>query len=72
MKKVDLINSLIAEFNNNYISLKDKKRNELKNICKLFKIKCRVTSKKNDLILSILNYLSTNFIFTLNNFIFYH
>jgi hypothetical protein len=46
--------------------VKEKKVNELKNICKQNKIKCVVGVKKDEIIYQILLYNSTNMIFRLN------
>lgn len=58
MKKNELIKNLIDEFNKLCLIINDKKIYELKIICKTYKIKSN--TKKNDIILNILNHCLTN------------
>jgi 5-methylcytosine-specific restriction endonuclease McrA len=64
MKKHELIKSLIDEFNKLCLSLQDKKIYELKTICKTYNIKSN--TKKNDIIINILQHCSTNMLFKLD------
>jgi hypothetical protein len=55
-KKGDIVQVLLTEYTQLCERLKDKKTNELKNICKCNKIKCILSSKKNVLLISILEH----------------
>jgi len=57
-KKPELIQLLLTEFNKLIDRLKDKKSNELKNICKQNSVKYSSSAKKDNLISNILEYSS--------------
>lgn len=57
-KKPEIIQTLLTEFNKLIVRLKEKKSNELKNICKQHNIKSSLSSKKDNLICNILEYSS--------------
>jgi uncharacterized CHY-type Zn-finger protein len=57
-KKTEIIQTLLTEFNKLIVRLKEKKSNELKNICKQYNIKCSNSAKKDTLICNILEYSS--------------
>lgn len=63
MKKNELIKCLIDEFNKLCLLSQEKKIYELKTICKTYNIKSN--TKKNDIILNILNHCSSNILFRL-------
>ena len=65
-KKPDLIQTLETEFFKLTNILKDKKINDLKNICKLYGIKKITNSKKDVLIYQILSYNSSNMLFKID------
>ena len=67
LKKPEIIQLLETEFLKLLPILKDKKLNELKNICKLYGIKGIAGSKKDLLIYHILLHSSTTLKFTLDN-----
>lgn len=58
LKKTDLIQLLINEYNKLASLLNVKKNNELRNICKQYKLKFNMSSKKESLIFIILDYCS--------------
>lgn len=66
LKKPELIPILETEFSKLITILKEKKVNELKNICKQYKIKCVIGVKKDDIIYQVLLYNSANMIFRLS------
>lgn len=66
LKKPELVQSLLAEFQKLVSFLKDKKANDLKSICKQHNIKCNTGLKKDDITLQILGYSSANLKFKLD------
>lgn len=66
-KKPELVQTLLLEFNKLIDKLKDKKANELKNICKQQDIKCSFNSKKEILLCNILEYLSSTLKFKIDD-----
>ena len=66
LKKPELVQSLITEFQKLVSFLKDKKASDLKSICKQYNIKCNTGLKKDDIILLILGYSSSNLKFKLD------
>ena len=64
-KKPELVQSLLHEFTKLVEQLKDKKANELKTICKQYKIKC-TTVKKDNLLCYLLDYLLNSLNFKLD------
>jgi 5-methylcytosine-specific restriction endonuclease McrA len=66
LKKPELVQSLITEFQKLVSFLKDKKASDLKSICKQYNIKCNTGLKKDDIILLILGYSSANLKFKLD------
>jgi len=68
MKKPELVDSLTTEFMKMVPILKEKKNNELKNICKYHNIKITGTvTKKESLIYQILTFYATNLKFRLDD-----
>jgi 5-methylcytosine-specific restriction endonuclease McrA len=67
LKKNDLVSVLVGEFNKLCILLRDKKANELKSICKLYNIKLQNGSKKDAIILNILQYQCNNLKFKIDD-----
>jgi hypothetical protein len=67
LKKPLLISALIATFVDLLEPLKDKKKDELKSICKQYNIKITGSSKKENLILHIVTYLANNLKFKLDD-----
>jgi len=65
MKKKELIERVLENFTDIMLSLKNKKLNELKSICKQYCIKGITSAKKDVLILQIMSYLSLNYKFRL-------
>jgi 5-methylcytosine-specific restriction endonuclease McrA len=66
-KKPELVQTLLSEFMKIWQVLKDKKRQELKNICKMCDIKGVALLKKDDMILLILNDCSANLRFKIDD-----
>jgi hypothetical protein len=60
LKKTELLQLILQEFNKLFETLKNKKNSELKDICKFYNIKGFTGVKKDELILMILNYCSLN------------
>jgi uncharacterized CHY-type Zn-finger protein len=65
LKKNELIQLLLDEFVKLINMLKDKKATELRSICKYYKLKCNVSSRKDRLIITILTNCSTTLKFKL-------
>ena len=65
-KKPELVQTLLTEFMKTWQVLKDKKRPELKTICKSFDIKGVALLKKDEMSLAILGYCSANMRFRID------
>lgn len=67
LKKSELIQLLENEFSQLHLTIREKTKNELKNLCKIFDGKKLSTSKKEYLVFQILTYYSNNLLFRLIN-----
>lgn len=65
LKKPEIIQLLETEFVKLFPALKEKKINELKNICKCYGLKCTTGAKKDMMIYKILMHCSASFMFTI-------
>jgi len=63
LKKPELIQLLESEFSKNHNIIKDKSKNELKNLCKMCDVKKISSAKKEYLVYQIIQYYANNMIF---------
>ena len=67
MKKPELVQTIMSEYNKLVSLLKDKKTIELKTICKSLSIKCLTNKRKDDIVIQILSYCSSSLNFKIDD-----